>query len=356
MRHDRQNSILFAVLAAVCYGVSAPFSKFLLNGLSPTFLAALLYLGAGSGMGMVLLVGRAARKESREARITKKEAPWVIAMVLLDIAAPILLLFGLNLTSPGNVALLNNFEIVATTLIAMVIFKETIGRRMGLAILLITLSSFILSIEDLGSLSFSLGSLLVLLACVCWGLENNCTRKLSIKNPLEIVVIKGFGAGAGALIIAAAIGQIQLNLPYILLALLLGFFAYGLSITFYIRAQRGLGAARTSAYYAIAPFIGAGLSLIVFKQPMTAPFIAGLVIMLLGTYFAAVEKHTHPHAHEALEHEHRHSHADPHHGHAHSQPFREHSHPHRHEAMEHAHPHTPDTHHQHSHNLQACAI
>lgn len=349
MRHDRQKPIPFAILAAVFYGVSAPFSKFLLNGLSPIFLASLLYLGAGIGMGVVLLVGRIARRESREARITKKEIPWVIAMVLLDIAAPVLLLFGLNLTNPGNVALLNNFEIVATSLIAMIIFKETIGRRMGLAILLITLSSFILSIEDLGSLSFSPGSLLVILACVCWGLENNCTRKLSIKNPLEIVVVKGFGAGTGALIIAAALGQVQLNLLYILLALLLGFFAYGLSITFYIRAQRSLGAARTSAYYAIAPFIGAGLSLIVFRQPLTVPFIAGLVIMLLGTYFAAVEKHTHPHVHEALAHEHRHSHADAHHNHPHSQPVREHSHPHTHEAMEHAHPHTPDAHHQHSH-------
>jgi drug/metabolite transporter (DMT)-like permease len=348
--NDRQKAILFAVLAAVCYGVSAPFSKFLLNGLSPVFLAALLYLGAGIGMGVVLLVGRIAHKESREARITKKEAPWVLAMVLLDIAAPILLLFGLNLTSPGNVSLLNNFEIVATTLIAMVIFKETIGRRMGIAIALITLSSFLLSIEDIGSLSFSPGSLLVILACVCWGLENNCTRKLSIKDPLEIVFIKGFGSGTGALIIAAFSGTIRLNLPSILLALLLGFFAYGLSITFYIRAQRNLGAARTSAYYAIAPFIGAGLSLIAFRQPLTAPFIAALVIMLLGAYFAAAEKHTHLHTHEALEHEHRHSHMDAHHSHAHSQPVREHSHSHTHEATEHTHPHTPDTHHRHSHD------
>jgi len=191
---------------------------------------------------------------------------------------------------------------------------------MWLAIALITVSSLILSFEDIGSLSFSPGSLLVALACVCWGLENNCTRMLSMKDPVQIVVVKGLGSGVGSLIIALATRALSLNVLYIALALLLGFFAYGLSIYFYILAQRELGAARTSAYYAVAPFIGVGLSFLVYGQPVTVSFVAACAIMLLGAYFAAVERHTHPHTHEAMEHEHRHSHHDGHHEHAHDFP------------------------------------
>ena len=347
--NPQKKATTFAVLAAACYGVSSPVSKYLLGGLSPAFLAALLYLGAGIGIGMVLLIKKITRKKSKEARITKAEYPYVIAMILLDIAAPILLMFGLTLTNPGNVSLLNNFEIVATSMIAMLVFKETIGKRMWIAVILITLSSFILSIDDIGSFSFSLGSLLVILACICWGLENNCTRMLSIKDPLETVIIKGFGAGAGALVIAVALREVHLNVPYIMMALLLGFFAYGLSISFYIRAQRDLGAARTSAYYAIAPFIGVGLSLAVFGQQITAAFVFALVLMLSGTYFAAVERHIHHHLHEVTEHEHRHNHTDGHHNHTHDFQTKEHSHMHKHEMIDHEHRHTPDVHHQHSH-------
>jgi drug/metabolite transporter (DMT)-like permease len=205
-------------------------------------------------------------------------------MIALDIAAPIALLFGLSMTTPANASLLNNFEIVATSLIALLVFKEAVGRRMWLALALITLSSLILSFEDMSSLSFSLGSLLVLAACVCWGFENNCTRMLSHKNPLHIVVVKGLGSGIGALVIAFASGEYSFDALYIVLAILLGFFAYGLSIYFYIRAQRDLGAARTSAYYAVAPFIGVGLSLIIFGNPLTATFILALIIMIAGAY------------------------------------------------------------------------
>ena len=186
-------------------------------------------------------------------------------MVALDIAAPIFLMYGLTKTTSANASLLNNFEIVATSLIALLIFKESISKRLWGAISLITISSIILSVEDISSFSFSFGSIFVLLACVCWGLENNCTRKLSVKDPLQIVIIKGFGSGIGSLLIAFTLGEKMNNIPYIIAALLLGFFAYGLSIFFYIYAQRDLGAARTSAYYAVAPFIGVALSLIVFR-------------------------------------------------------------------------------------------
>ena len=179
---------------------------------------------------------------------------------------------------------------MATSLIALLIFRERISKRLWLAIGLVTLSSIVLSLEGAASLRFSLGSVFVLLACCCWGLENNCTRNLSSKNPLEIVVIKGFGSGFGAMAIAFATGESLPSFVYILMALLLGFVAYGLSIYFYIYAQRDLGAAKTSTYYAVAPFVGAGLSLLIFRQLPSVTFIVALVIMAVGTYFASTEE------------------------------------------------------------------
>jgi len=209
-------------------------SKLLLAKIPPTLMAALLYLGAGIGMLIINLIKQYSKSERLEAKMTKKELPYIIGMILLDIAAPILLMLGLARTMAENVSLLNNFEIVATALIALFIFQEAIGRRMWLAIALITLSTIILSVEDLSSLSFSLGSLFVIAACLCWGLENNCTRMLSLKDPLQIVVVKGFGSGIGALLISLALQEYCNNLWYIFLAIILGFFAYGLSIFFYI--------------------------------------------------------------------------------------------------------------------------
>ena len=349
LRTTNKLPILLAILAAACYGVSSPISKLLLKELSPVFMAALLYLGAGLGMLAVKAATRMKKREKKEARITKNELPFVLAMIVLDIAAPILLMLGLMMTNPATVSLLNNFEIVATSIIALAIFKEAIGRRLWIAIALITLSSILLSVSDLGNLSFSVGAVFALLACVCWGFENNCTRKLSLKDPLQIVIIKGLGSGTGALLIAAFTKTLSANTLYILFALCLGFFAYGLSIYFYILAQRELGAARTSAYYAIAPFIGVGLSFLIFGQGITTSFVFALAIMVLGAYFAAFEKHKHAHAHKQIEHEHRHSHMDGHHNHSHDDPITEHSHPHTHETLTHEHPHTPDMHHVHSH-------
>ena len=347
MKNKALAPITFAILAAVCYGVSAPLAKILLTEIPSTQMAALLYLGAGLGMAFVSILGR---KDSKEAKITKKELPYTLGMILLDIAAPILLMFGLNMTTPANASLLNNFEIVATSLIALLIFKESIGKRMWLAIMFITLSSLILSFENISSFSFSTGSLLVLAACLCWGLENNCTRMLSLKNPIQIVIIKGFGSGIGALIIAFSVKEISYHAIYVASALLLGFFSYGLSVFFYIKAQRELGAARTSAYYAIAPFVGTTLSFIIFSQPLTVSFVVALLIMVIGAYLAAVEKHDHLHTHEEVEHDHRHSHDDNHHNHHHEPDFiGEHSHIHVHSKTTHDHKHTPDIHHIHSH-------
>lgn len=289
MDKTQKKAIFFALLAAVLYALNSPFSKLLLDKIPATMMAAFLYLGAGIGLFLLGIFQKATGRKSEERPLTRKELPFTIGMVALDIAAPIFLMIGLTKTTAANASLLNNFETVATSIIALVIFKETISRRLWLAISLVTLSSMILSFEDMSSFSFSYGSIFVLLACVCWGFENNCTRMLSSKNPLEIVVIKGFGSGIGSFLIALAIGEKLPGLLYIACALLLGFVAYGLSIYFYIYAQRDLGAAKTSTYYAVAPFVGAALSLLIFWELPTISYIIALIIMIIGTYFASTE-------------------------------------------------------------------
>ncbi len=285
---QKQNpSILWAILAAALYAVSAPVSKLLLQEVAPTMMAALLYLGAGVGMFLLGLVRQLLGTGTAERKLTRKDLPFAVGMIILDIAAPVCLMVGLTSTTPANASLLNNFEIVATSVIALVLFKEAVSKRLWLAIGFITLSSVILSFEDASSLDFSAGSLLVLLACVCWGFENNCTRMMSQSDPLEIVVLKGFGSGLGSFGIALGIGEPLPALPFVLTALLLGFVAYGLSIFFYVYAQRKLGAAKTSAYYAVAPFIGVILSLLIFREWPSPSFWAALLIMILGAYFAA---------------------------------------------------------------------
>ncbi|NPV88399.1 DMT family transporter [Coprothermobacteraceae bacterium] len=350
MTREYTRAVLMAVLAAVLYGISAPTAKVLLEGVPPSFLAALLYLGAGAGMGLVKLAGVRRSRSVVEASLSRNDLPYVVAMILLDIAAPILLMSGLTSTDSSTVALLNNFEIVATALIALAVFKEHIGPRMWTAIVLIQLAVIVLSVQDLSSWQFSHGALLVLGATLCWGLENNVTRSLSIKDPTQVVVLKGFGSGIGALLVAYAAGRLRANVMYIALSLLLGFVAYGLSIYFYVRAQRTLGGARTSAYYAVSPFVGVLASWIFLRDPITPRFLVALLVMALGSYFAITEKHSHVHVHEPVIHNHRHTHDDGHHLHTHIPPVKgEHAHEHAHELLVHEHEHLPDLHHRHRH-------
>lgn len=281
----QRKAIIYAILAATFYALSSPVSKILLNNISEVFLASLLYLGAGLGMFIIVWFQKKFQIVSQEISLEKSELKYIIAMVILDILAPILLLIGLRTTAASNVSLLNNFEIVATTLIASLIFKEKVSRKLGLGIILVTISSILLTIQDKGSLSFSVGSLFVLLACISWGMENNCTRMLSKKDPKQIVIIKGFGSGIGSLGIALFLGEVFPELKYILFALLLGLISYGLSVYMYVKAQRYLGASKTSAYYAIAPFIGVILSIVVLKEIAGIIFWFALSIMLIGSYF-----------------------------------------------------------------------
>ena len=276
-------SIIFALLAAAFYAINTPLSKLLLNNVPATFMAAFLYLGAGVGVGIMYLFHW--HNEDRAERLTKKDLPYTIGMIVLDILAPIFLMLGIKYGTAANASLLGNFEIVATTLIACLAFKEAVSKRLWAAIGMITLSSILLSFEGAGSFRFSYGSVLVLLAIACWGLENNCTRSISDKSTYEIVVLKGVFSGGGAFVIALISGEKLPEIRYILPAMLLGFVAYGMSIFLYIRAQRDLGAAKTSAYYAVAPFVGAFLSFVILGEKLTIVYFAALIIMIACTVF-----------------------------------------------------------------------
>ena len=269
----------YAFLAAAFYAINIPFSKVLLSHIENTILAGLLYIGAGMGIGMIFLFN----KRDRQDLLKKDDLPYTLAMIVLDIIAPILLMGGLKSVNASTAALLNNFEIVATSLIALLIFKEAISKYLWVAIFLVVMASGLLTTDDISSLSFSWGSILILLAASCWGLENNCTRKIADRNTSEIVILKGIFSGLGSLIVGFFIGEHLPNVLYLILALILGFVAYGLSIYLYVKAQSVIGAAKTSAYYAFAPFIGSALSFIFLKEKLSHNYFLALLVMIIGT-------------------------------------------------------------------------
>lgn len=285
-----KTGIFLAILAAAFYAVNSPLSKILLDYMPSTLMAGFLYIGAGMGMGAIALIRKLKKTENAEMKLTKKELPYAIAMILLDIAAPICLLLGLKSTSAANASLLNNFEIVATAIIALAVFKEKISMRLWFGILFVTLSCALLSFEDIASLQFSFGSLFILVACICWGFENNCTRKISSKDPLQIVLLKGIFSGLGSIVIGLSIGERITALWSIFAVLGVGFVAYGLSIFFYVYAQRILGAARTSAYYAVAPFIGTLLSLAIFREIPHYTYFIALGLMAVGAWLSSQDR------------------------------------------------------------------
>lgn len=330
----KTKAIIYALAAAAFYAVNIPVSKILLRVVGPTMMAAFMYLGAGIGIGIISLFGKKRRAQTE--KLTKKDLPFVIGMILLDIAAPIFLMLGVSIGSSANASLLGNFEIVATTVIAMVFFGEIVSKRLWAAIALITLSSILLSFEGTDSFKFSYGSLFVLLAAVCWGFENNCTRNISSKSTYEIVVLKGVFSGLGSLLIAVVRQEAFPGLKYVMAALLLGFVAYGLSFFLYVRAQNILGAAKTSAYYAIAPFVGALFSFVLLREQLSWIYFAALLIMIAGSLLVVADTMLRHHAHEHLHtfththdgtththtvahsHEHNHYSTDEKHGHHHS--------------------------------------
>lgn len=354
MRNTRIYPMGQAVLAAILFGASAPLAKLLLGEVEPISLAAFLYLGSGFGVLLFkfLLQSRQSAVDT-EAQITKADWKWLAGAVFAGgVAAPIILLFGLQNTPASTASLLLNFEGVATTLIAALIFKEAVGKYALWSILCVTIASIVLSWNMSGQWGISLGALGILGACVLWGIDNNLTRQISAKDPLIIVLIKGLGAGSFSLLLSLVLGHSLPRLEIILGALLLGSLSYGMSIVLFIHAMRGLGAARTSALFGTAPLVGVVLSVLLFHEPLTLLFAIGLLLMIAGAALLISEQHQHKHVHEALTHDHRHRHDDGHHNHDHPGMVSRnltHSHSHTHERMEHEHPHLPDIHHRHSH-------
>jgi len=339
--------ILQALSAAIFFGASAPIAKLLLGDIEPIFLAAFLYLGSGTGIALVKWTQRT-RLKDMEAGIKRADIPWLAGAIIAGgIIAPIVLMISLQNTPASTASLLLNFEGVGTTLIALVFFKEAIGRRAWTAIIIITLASIFLSTDFKSEFGLSLGALGIILACVLWGADNNFTRNISGKDPLAIVAWKGLVAGTFSFFLAWVLGNPFPSMTNILGTLVLGFVSYGLSTMLFIRSMRGLGAARTSALYGTAPLAGVLLSIVIFGELPSFLFIIAAILMIGGALLLINEQHEHSHVHTVLFHEHSHKHNDL--AHAHDIFDGTHSHEHEHPEEEHEHDHMPDIHHRHGH-------
>jgi drug/metabolite transporter (DMT)-like permease len=351
--HRLRSGPLLALGSAFLFGASTPIAKLLLGVTDPLLLAGLLYLGSGAGLALVKIVGHSLGLTRSEAPLRARDLPWLAAIVLFGgILGPALLMWGLTLTPASTGALLLNTEGLATMAIAWVVFRENVDRRIFMGAMTILASAVLLSWPQAGAgPQINWGSVLIVLACVSWGIDNNLTRKLSAADPLQIAMIKGLVAGA--INFALALGHsAPLPRPATLAAAAaVGFFGYGISLVLFVLGLRHLGAARTGAYFSTAPFIGAALALPLFGETPTLALTSAALLMGIGVYLHLAEAHDHEHLHEPLEHEHRHVH-DVHHQHDHAPADlagEPHSHWHRHPLVLHKHPHYPDLHHRHEH-------
>lgn len=352
---ESRRAIGLALTSALLFGASAPFAKLLLDSTSPQLLAGLLYLGSGAGLGALWLRRRGLVEGERETQLTRRDLPWLTAAIGFGgLLGPLLLMIGLTRTPASGASLLLNLEAVFTALLAWFVFRENFDRRIALGMLAIVLAGALLSWQGRLSWGGLLGPLAVAGACLCWGIDNNLTQKVSAGDPVQITMLKGLTAGSVNTAIALALGASWPATARVLAALLLGFVSYGVSLVLFVLALRRLGTARTGAYFSTAPFVGALLSLIVFRERPTMLLIAAAALMAVGVWLHFTERHEHEHRHERMEHDHAHVH-DEHHQHVHEPgdpPVTDptpHTHQHRHEPMVHSHAHYPDIHHRHAH-------
>jgi drug/metabolite transporter (DMT)-like permease len=345
------SQILPALLAAVLFGASTPFSKLLIGEIDPWVLAGILYFGSGVGLSIILGFQSFLAK-AFPALPNKKDFLWLMGATLFGgVFGPVLLMKGLSLTSASSSSLLLNIEGVLTSCIAWIVFKEHYDKRIVIGMISIVIGGIILSWSPEGSFALSTGSLFVIAACLCWGIDNNLTRNVSANDAVLITTIKSVVAGSTNLFLALSIGRSLPSLENIAWGALLGFLGYGLSIVCFVLALRAIGTSRTGAYFSAAPFVGAILSLILFKNEISLQLIVAGVFMGFGVWLHLTEDHSHEHEHEPLYHSHEHTH-DQHHQHEHSPsdpPGEKHTHAHQHGTMIHKHPHFPDIHHRHSH-------
>jgi drug/metabolite transporter (DMT)-like permease len=347
----RWPGVPLALTSALLFGASTPFAKLLLGVTQPWLLAGLLYLGAGLGLGLLSLGRRTVGIPAPEAPLRRSDLPWLVAVVLIGgMAGPVLLMLGLARTDAASASLLLNVENLATMGLAWIVFRENVDRRLLIGASAIIAGAVLLSWQGHG-VAVDPGALLILCACLAWAIDNNLTRKLSAADPVQIALIKGLVAGSVNLTLALALGASLPNTVTILAALVIGFLGYGLSLVLFVLGLRHLGAARTGAYFSLAPFIGAILAVVLLSEPLSIRLVGAGILMLIGLWLHLAERHEHEHVHEPVEHEHRHVH-DAHHQHSHGPDVpsgKPHSHRHRHERLVHRHPHYPDLHHQHEH-------
>jgi drug/metabolite transporter (DMT)-like permease len=347
----RWPGVPLALASAVLFGASTPLAKLLLGVTEPWLLAGLLYLGAGLGLGLLNLGRRTLHISAPEAPLRRSDLPWLLAVVLIGgMAGPLLLMLGLAQTEAASASLLLNLENLATMGVAWVVFRENVDRRLLIGAFAIIAGAMLLSWQGSG-VSLDPGALLIAGACLAWAVDNNLTRKLSAADPVQIAMIKGLVAGSVNLVLALALGASLPNGAVVPAAMLIGFLGYGLSLVLFVLGLRHLGAARTGAYFSLAPFIGALLAIALLSEPLSVRLLGAGILMAIGLWLHLTERHEHEHVHEPMEHEHRHVH-DQHHQHSHGpdDPVGEpHTHRHRHERLVHRHPHYPDLHHQHGH-------
>jgi len=344
-----------ALGAALLFGAGTPLAKVLLTGTDPWLLAGLLYLGSGLGLTLWQML----RRGERRARLAPGEWPWLAGAVLFGgVVGPVLLMWGLAGMPASGAALLLNAEGVFTAVIAWVVFRENVDRRILLGMVAIVAGAVVLSWPAQARFGDAMPALAVLGACLAWGIDNNLTRKVSLADAAWLASVKGLGAGTTNLVLALALGAAWPSALQVGGALAVGLLAYGCSLVLFVLALRHLGTARTGAYFSVAPFFGALVAVLGLGEPVTTPVLIAGALMAIGIGLHLSERHGHAHAHGVLEHEHAHEH-DAHHQHAHDGPHSavlsgapdlSHTHRHRHEPLRHDHPHFPDAHHQHGHH------
>lgn len=338
-----------ALGSAVLFGASAPLSKWLLGSVDPWLLAGILYLGAGIGLAIVHWARPLIGLQRVETPLSRSELPWLAAVVAFGgVMAPLFLMLGLSLTTASSASLLLNLEGLATMLIAWLVFRENVDRRLLIGALAIILGAVVLSFDG-GGFEFDPGGLWIAAACLCWGIDNNLTRKLSSADPVQIALIKGLAAGGTNVVLALFLGASLPPIFVVGIGAIVGFLGIGVSLVMFMLGLRHLGTARTGAYFSLAPFIGALIAVIGFSEPVTLSLVVAALLMGFGLWLHLSERHEHDHLHDPIEHDHLHSHDD-HHRHDHDGPVAEpHAHWHRHAPLRHKHPHYPDLHHRHGH-------
>src|SRR5260370_13509773 len=349
-----RRAILYALASAALFGISTPAAKILLGAINPIVLAGLLYCGAGIGVALLRRFARGASQSSNapQVAVNRKDVPWLAGAIAAGgIAGPLLLMFGLAQTDAATASLLLALEGAATALIAWFVFDENFDRRIALGMVCLVVGAIILAWSGKPTLQNAIGPLAIICACVAWGVDNNLTRKVSLADPLQIVELKGLIAGPLNVMVGLWAGGLITLSPALLLAGIMGFFGFGLSLVLYVAALRHLGAARTGAYFSTAPFLGAVVSIFALGESLTLGLVVAGGLMAIGVWLHVTEYHEHEHIHEPLAHAHPHLH-DEHHKHEHrpEDPSGEpHTHWREHRPIEHVHPHVPDMHHVHRH-------